>query len=419
MRSVLDTLASPASRPNATMREDSNKPDMGDRAGLAWRLGSARPRLWRVARAHGFAPDIADDVVQETLLEAWRHLDAIQTAAGFDAWLNAVCRNVCRRHARALGIAAQRLAPLAPALAEDDLEGTEPSDDSVPAATDYDVLRDLDRQDLHILLDQALDRLTPETRELVTLCYLEETPQREAALRLGLTIAALEARLHRARRQLRAILAGDLRTQAEAFGVAFGPDHQPGWRESRLWCCACGRHRLRGAFEPLAPGRINLHMICPGCGYQVNSGGTVPLEGLTSFRPAYKRTLAYAAPFIAQGVIRGWQHCPGCGARRAMRLVDASGYASHGYPWGGLSVVLECPTCAIRLDTLAALVMWPQPEAQRFQARHPRCVNEPEIHTEFQGQPALRMRLADITSAARLTCVMHRDTLAVLATIHE
>ncbi len=43
---------------------------------------AARPRLLRQAHMRGVAPDAVDDVVQETLLEAWRHLDALRLSFG-------------------------------------------------------------------------------------------------------------------------------------------------------------------------------------------------------------------------------------------------------------------------------------------------------------------------------------------------
>src|SRR5260370_28482476 len=67
---------------------------------LERRMAAARPRLMRLARSHGLSPDTAEDVVQETLLEAWRHLDRLYEPDAFDAWLRGICRNVCRRHAR-------------------------------------------------------------------------------------------------------------------------------------------------------------------------------------------------------------------------------------------------------------------------------------------------------------------------------
>src|SRR5215469_17485492 len=57
-------------------------------------MATARPRLLRLARAHGLPLDTAQEVVQDTLLEAWRHVDALSDPAGFQAWLNAICHNV-------------------------------------------------------------------------------------------------------------------------------------------------------------------------------------------------------------------------------------------------------------------------------------------------------------------------------------
>ena len=39
---------------------------------------ATRPRLLRLAQLNGIEPDEAEDVVQETYLEAWRHLDKLQ-----------------------------------------------------------------------------------------------------------------------------------------------------------------------------------------------------------------------------------------------------------------------------------------------------------------------------------------------------
>ncbi|HZR39337.1 MAG TPA: sigma factor, partial [Ktedonobacteraceae bacterium] len=60
-------------------------------------LASARPRLLRLATVRGVAPDAIDDVVQETLLEAWQYLDRLRSPEHFDAWLDGICRNICRR----------------------------------------------------------------------------------------------------------------------------------------------------------------------------------------------------------------------------------------------------------------------------------------------------------------------------------
>jgi len=210
-----------------------------------------RLRLLRLARVHGVAPDSADDVAQETLLEAWRRCADLSSTAGRDAWLAAICRNVARRHLRASGRRARRQSPLAepPAPYDEDEDGFARAWDaqlSDPRA--FDPATELERRELVELLDRALSHLPPRARDAIELCYLAELPQREAALRLGLTISALEARLHRARRQLRQILAGALRADAQAFGLALDAEMGAGWRETRLHCHTCGRRRRSTAW---------------------------------------------------------------------------------------------------------------------------------------------------------------------------
>ncbi len=58
----------------------------------------ARPRLLRLAHLNGMSPDMADDVVQETMMEAWRHIEKLRDPQRFHAWLDGICRNVCRRY---------------------------------------------------------------------------------------------------------------------------------------------------------------------------------------------------------------------------------------------------------------------------------------------------------------------------------
>ena len=75
---------------------------------LQERFIAARPRLERLARVQGVAPDGVDDVLQETLIEAWQHLEHLRTPERFDAWLNGICRNVCLRWLRMQGTTARR-----------------------------------------------------------------------------------------------------------------------------------------------------------------------------------------------------------------------------------------------------------------------------------------------------------------------
>src|SRR5215472_4370659 len=137
-------------------------------------MTAAHPRLLRLARTYGITAETAHDVVQETLLEAWRHLDAIVEPEGFTAWLAAICRNVCRRYHRAHSEMMQRELPWGPSPVSSEEEHDSwlfPHGIDVPDHTVVDPLEDLGRQDLATLLDHALGQLPPSAREAIALCY--------------------------------------------------------------------------------------------------------------------------------------------------------------------------------------------------------------------------------------------------------
>jgi len=192
---------------------------------------AARPRLLRLARLRGAPPDAAEDVVQETLLEAWRCLDRLYDPTGVDRWLDEICRNICRRYARKQATEQRNLAFSAPGEDEEQRASETVSLENLADSEASDPIEALNRQDMALLLDQALGLLPGNAREVVELCYLRELPQREATDRLGLSLSALEARLHRARRQLRALFNGPLRPEAEALGLALDDASEQGWRD--------------------------------------------------------------------------------------------------------------------------------------------------------------------------------------------
>jgi RNA polymerase sigma factor (sigma-70 family) len=418
--------------PSGSLRRES----LGDVVG---RIAGARLRLQRLARLRGVPADAIEDVVQETLLEAWAHLDRLHTPAGVHAWLDEICRNICRRHARKYFTEQRSQLPLL--TGDDDGETETVSLENVPDAQIPDPLEALTREDTALLLDRALGALSSSAREAMEQCYLMELPQHEVALRLGLTISALEARLHRARRQLRELLNGPLRTDAEALGLALDEDSAEGWRETRLWCTLCGRRRLAGVFLPQPDGGMNLHMRCPDCeqrygisdidGSNVHSKGLVQLTGLQSFRPAWKRTMLGMTQRFTHALLAGERPCPYCGAPAELQLLDKrqtaeiaegavlpSGLSQHPYQFW---VWWKCPRCHrgadmdVGLFAASDLVYWSDARAQRFMAEHPHWVSAPELLVEHAGQPALRLQMADVTSAARLTVLAHRQTLRVLA----
>src|SRR5260370_4078733 len=75
-------------------------------------LRAERPRLVRLCRRLTGSDTAAEDVVQETLFEAWRSADRLTDAEGAARWLAAIARNVALRWARRQGRDAAWLVPL-------------------------------------------------------------------------------------------------------------------------------------------------------------------------------------------------------------------------------------------------------------------------------------------------------------------
>ena len=132
---------------------------------------------------------LAEDLVQETLLRAWRSLDSLREEAAARRWLTTILRNEFMRE-----ISKRR-----DTVAIDDLPLIDPRASVGGADTDVQDVR------------RAMWKLAPEYREPLALQVLMGCTTQEIAEMLDLTQGTVLTRLHRARNQLREMLgmAGD------------------------------------------------------------------------------------------------------------------------------------------------------------------------------------------------------------------
>ncbi|MDE3229467.1 MAG: RNA polymerase sigma factor [Chloroflexota bacterium] len=417
-----DTLISP-SRPDTLA-----KSAVGSYARLAGdlsaRLAAARPRLARLARLNGATSDEAEDIAQETLLTAWRSLDHLRQPERFDAWLDGICRNLSRRATRRATSERERRATVTPSAADGSADDASDALALAPAA-DADPLDELTRRELATLVESALGLLNGAAREAVELRYLAELPSDEAAARLGLTVNTLEARLSRARKQLRAALNGPLRERAIDLGIVLAPTDEAGWRETSIWCHFCGQARMLGALADAPAGGGNLALRCPRCygnyGVTETTIYEMPeLAGLTAFRPALKRVLAHGVQWNAE---RGRLEtaCFRCGRPLAARMGRFADFPRIGmsYPIAAehYSAVYHCAACDSYGSGAAALAGRAHPAVWRFLTERQRWVIKPDQRIEYQGAPAIRFSLHDLAADERILYFCDPETLAVRAVI--
>jgi RNA polymerase sigma-70 factor (ECF subfamily) len=377
---------------------------------------AARPRLLRLAQLNGIEPDSAEDVVQETLLEAWRSLPKLREPQRLSAWLDGICRNICKRHLHAKS-STPHVSPLPESLDEESLDL---SDSHV-----IDPVEELERQDMQVLLDRALSHLEESTRELIELCYLAELPQREVAQRLSLSLGALELKLHRARRQLHQILHGELREDAQAFGLLLSEEQSMGWQETRLWCFLCGKRYLRGIVEHKHAGGATMRLRCPECSsrYDTDFANTENFPGflgpIRSFRPALKRVIQAGAEFYHACLNQ--QRCPTCQSTVQIQIIDRSTLVSPHTLYDalplGIYARVNCPRCGTSFCE-AYIPVLRNPAIRDFLLR-PHILYEPATFTTYQGSDAIRFRLVDLSSSETLTIMVHSPTLHLMAAIGQ
>ena len=131
----------------------------------------------------------AEDVLQETLIRAWKHADSLTEAAGsIRGWLFTVARNIVTDRLRAK-------ASRPPEVAE--------SPTTVPVEQDH-----AQRVADSMLALEALDHLSDEHRSVIVEIYFHDRSVAETAELLGIPAGTVKSRSHNALKLLRRSLSG-------------------------------------------------------------------------------------------------------------------------------------------------------------------------------------------------------------------
>jgi RNA polymerase sigma-70 factor (ECF subfamily) len=171
-------------------------------------------RVYAVAVGLLKNPAEAEEVVQETFLSAFEHLDGFRGDARFSTWLYRVASNhALMRLRKKRPDAGGDLVDLEPQLARaaTRTEGTSPFDALSLWARRPDEA--YAANEVQAALESALDALGDENRALLLLRSVDDLPHEALAEAFSTTVPAIKSRLHRTRLQLRALLDERLRGQ--------------------------------------------------------------------------------------------------------------------------------------------------------------------------------------------------------------
>lgn len=174
----------------------------GDEDAFAALLDRYSGQTYRLARAITGDPQDAEEVVQDVFMTVFRKIESFEGRSAFSTWLHRITVNAAMMKIRGRK---ERV--------EEDIEQWLPAFDDTGhhlrpvEAWSANPEKVLLQQERRSLVRQALATLPAEYRAVVALRDLQGLSGEEVAETLGLSVAAVKSRLHRARLALRGQLA--------------------------------------------------------------------------------------------------------------------------------------------------------------------------------------------------------------------
>jgi RNA polymerase sigma-70 factor (ECF subfamily) len=376
------------------------RPPPGASGLLDVELARERPRLVALCARLTGDPFAAEDLAQETLLEAWRHVCSLRESTHLHAWLSGIARNVCLRWQRAQGRERSHRAATDPAMPGNEHQQNDRFVDEA------DIDSELERKELIELLDYALASLPPVQREALIAQYVWDLPLAEIAARSGISVPAATMRVQRAKLVLHRILSTTLRAKIAPYLVDVTI---AGWQETRLWCFVCGRQHLRGQVSDDG----SLLLTCPTCipspkGAFFNTCWEI-WGHVKGYGRAMSRTLDWMGSYYQLAQPKQTVTCYVCGTETPLRSPVPLAPAD----WGVdrvLGLFHRCQSCGAECSQPLAGLALATPAGRHFQQEHPRMRILPELEIEVDGFPAVVARFASLTNLDTLDVIFSYDS---------
>ena len=171
----------------------------GDSPDVERLLVSFAPRVYGLLLRMVGRPDVAEDLMQETLLRAFRSRGTYRPEGKFRAWIFRIAVNLARDWIR------RRPRQRAFALGDDGDETSAPLTPAADSPPDADALR----RERARWVEQALARLPNADREVLLMRYYGDLTFKAIAQATGEPLGTVLARAHRALKKLGDMIPGE------------------------------------------------------------------------------------------------------------------------------------------------------------------------------------------------------------------
>lgn len=136
------------------------------------------------------SPWVADDLVQETFMRVLLNLETLIDQEKLSSWIFRIAANLCQDHFRQ---SKRNLIPF------DDNDAGASSDEA-------SMEKQMEQYQMSLWVQDQINLLPEPMRQVIYLCDIKQETYQEAADLLGISLENVKVRLHRARKQLKAIL---------------------------------------------------------------------------------------------------------------------------------------------------------------------------------------------------------------------
>lgn len=146
-------------------------------------------------------PYLAQDVLQETFIKAFRSLDSLKNGEHFEAWIRTIAKrtaiDVMRKQNRWNGIPTEDVF----------LEKVEISQNGST------VEQEVEQNEMMEIIQHHMEKLKPDYYEVLFLKYKKELKDHEIAEKLHVSVGTIKSRLHRAKKLLKKALESEMKTE--------------------------------------------------------------------------------------------------------------------------------------------------------------------------------------------------------------